>query len=374
MSALTFDIKGFFDFVNYQYLLTEMQSRQIPLEYLKWTANFLDNCKAAICVDGTRGDSKPVKNGIPQGSLVLSILVLFYLAGLLEVFQDKAIFSTLTNLEADKPSDIGILMYVDDGKLTVSLSSIVTNNTLLAKAYKVVDQWLWKAGLVPDQDKCELMHYTRRKKCGDPATYIELTERDRSISKILVTPSIRWLGIHFDRKLLFNHHVKKISTKAEAALGCIAMLSNTVQGLSHLNLRTLYRICILPIMTYASAVWWTKKEAHAKALSRIQNRALWIICAAFKTTPIQALEIEAAIPPIHLHLDYLERKAGIRLNRLSIANPVIHRLPTAWTQTENSAPRQETNPSPKGNTQLIRVAAHTAHTHEQVFSFLLPPW
>jgi len=127
-------------------------------------------------------------------------------------------------------------------------------------------------------------------------------------------------------------------------------------------------------MTYASAVWWTKKEAHAKALSRIQNRALWIICAAFKTTPIQALEIEAAIPPIHLHLDYLERKAGIRLNRLSIANPVIHRLPTAWTQTENSAPRQETNPSPKGTTQLIRVAAHTAHTHEQVFSFLLPPW
>ena len=119
-------------------------------------------------------------------------------------------------------------MYVDDGKLTVSLSSIVTNNTLLAKAYKVIDQWLWKAGLVPDQDKCELMHYTRRKKCGDPATYIELTERDRSISKILVTPSIRWLGIHFDRKLLFNYYVKKISTKAKTALGCIAMLSNMV--------------------------------------------------------------------------------------------------------------------------------------------------
>ena len=184
MSALTFDIKGFFDFVNYQYLLTEMQSRQIPLEYLKWTANFLDNCKAAICVDGTRGDSKPVKNGIPQGSLVLSILVLFYLAGLLEVFQDKAIFSTLTNLEADKPSDIGILIYVDNSKL--------------------------------------------------------------------------------------------------------------------------------------------------------------------------------------------ERKTGIYLNRLNIANPVIYCLPTAWTQTENSALRQKTNFSSKGTTQLIYIAAHTVHTHKQVFLFLSP--
>jgi len=32
MSALTFDIKGFFDFVNHQHLLTKMQSRRIPLD------------------------------------------------------------------------------------------------------------------------------------------------------------------------------------------------------------------------------------------------------------------------------------------------------------------------------------------------------
>jgi len=176
MSVLIFDIKGFFDFVNHQCLLTKMQSRQILLEYLKWAANFLDNCEAAICVDGTSGDSKPVKNGIPQGFPVLSILALFYSAGLLEVFQDKAIFSTPKNLEADKPSNIGILMYVDNGKLTVLSTSIAKNNILLAKVYKAVDQWLWKAGLVPDQDKCELIYYTQRKKCNDPATHIELTE------------------------------------------------------------------------------------------------------------------------------------------------------------------------------------------------------
>ena len=76
------------------------------------------------------------------------------------MFQDKAIFSTPKNLEANKPSDTGILMYIDDGKLTVSSTSITTNNILLAKAYKAVDQWLWKAGLAPDQNKRELMHYT----------------------------------------------------------------------------------------------------------------------------------------------------------------------------------------------------------------------
>ena len=67
-------------------------------------------------------------------------------------------------------------MYVDDGKLTVSSTSIAINNILLAKAYKAVNQWLWKAGLAPDQDKRELMYYIQRKKCGNLATHIELTE------------------------------------------------------------------------------------------------------------------------------------------------------------------------------------------------------
>jgi len=34
-SALTFNIKGYFDFLNYDRLLVEMQKRRIPLEYLK---------------------------------------------------------------------------------------------------------------------------------------------------------------------------------------------------------------------------------------------------------------------------------------------------------------------------------------------------
>jgi len=164
-------------------------------------------------------------------------------------------------------------------------------------------------------------------------THIELTERDSSKTKILVTSTIRWLGIHFNRKLLFNKHMKKLSAKA---IRCIAMLSNTIQGLSHLNLCILYKICVLPIMTYASAIWWRKKEIHAKALKQVQNWVLNIICAAFRTTPIQALEVEAVIPSIHLHLNYLEKKASICLNRPSITNLVLHHLSPTWSHSRYS--------------------------------------
>ena len=158
--ALIFDIKGFFDFVNHQRLLSEIHKRHIPLEYLKWTANFLDKHEAAICVNSIRGSSKLVKNGISQGSPVSPILASFYLADLLEVFQDMNALLIPEHLKTTKPTNIGILIYVDDGKLTVSSMLIASNITLLAEVYKIIDQWLWKAGLALDQDKCEIMHYT----------------------------------------------------------------------------------------------------------------------------------------------------------------------------------------------------------------------
>ena len=64
------------------------------------------------------------------------------------------------HLKATKPTNIGILMYVDDSKLIISSTSISSNIMLLAEVYKIIDQWLWKAGLALDQDKHEIMYYT----------------------------------------------------------------------------------------------------------------------------------------------------------------------------------------------------------------------
>ncbi|KAF8573959.1 hypothetical protein K439DRAFT_1297718, partial [Ramaria rubella] len=48
-----------------------------------------------------------------------------------------------------------------------------------------------------------------------------------------------------------------------------------------------------------------------------QNKALRHICAAFKTTPVQALQIEAACPPMRHKLDLLSTQAALRFSRLS---------------------------------------------------------
>ncbi|KAF8154409.1 hypothetical protein B0H34DRAFT_621319, partial [Crassisporium funariophilum] len=65
-------------------------------------------------------------------------------------------------------------------------------------------------------------------------------------------------------------------------------------------------------------------------LEKTHCRALCLICAAFKTSPTTALEIEASIPPIQ-HLAKLHsRCCTIRFNKLPISNAVIQRMPKTW--------------------------------------------
>jgi len=239
----------------------------------------------------------------------------------------------------------------------------------------LVDQWLHSAGLSPDKDKRELMHYTRRKR-DKISPHINLTNRNGTISPILVGSTICWLGVHFDHKLLYNHHVTKMAAKAENAVACISMLANTVRGLSHYHLHLLYRTCILPIITYTSAAWWTGKQKHIQILNKVQNRALCLIYAAFHTTPTHALELEASIPPLGLYLDSLTRHTAIHFNKLSTNNPILQRLSDNWRDGQSSS-----NPPPlptKHNyrskpTQLQKIATFTSPAHEHIFPFLLPP-
>jgi len=91
------------------------------------------------------------------------------------------------------------------------------------------------AGLSPDKDKRELMHYTQRKR-DKTSSHINLTNRDGTTSTILVGLTIYWLGVHFYCKLLYNYHVTKMATKAKNAVACISMLTNTIWGLSYYHL------------------------------------------------------------------------------------------------------------------------------------------
>ena len=101
-------------------------------------------------------------NGIPQGSPVSPMLAAFYTTELIEIFKPTTISN---NNQSDEysplsPTQINMIMFIDDGKIYVSSKALEMNVILIKLAYQEVERWLTSAGLSADTDKREVMHYS----------------------------------------------------------------------------------------------------------------------------------------------------------------------------------------------------------------------
>jgi hypothetical protein len=85
-------------------------------------------------------------------------------------------------------------------------------------------------------------------------------------------------------------------------------LATSQNGMSLQNLRQIYTATIIPVIDYGAEIWWQGQNTMIQYLETLQNTAIRSILAAFKTTPITALEAEAAIPPTELRLNQLKRR------------------------------------------------------------------
>lgn len=346
-SALTFDITGYFDNVNHARLIKILRSKGIPLPLCKWVRSFVSERRVEIRVDGTQTSPTRVRTGCPQGSPVSGVLANYYSAPLLEIFEEEYrrfkeenqdSFNTPSDdLTTHRQTPVSADLFVDDGKLHTSSSSLLSNTRRLARAFERVISWARMNGVSIDYEKVEFIHFVRRGKRIGHQPSIELPVAQNGTQTRTYDPKnhIRWLGIILDTRLTFDAHVQHLVRRGMAASSCLRMLANTVGGLNHSHVKTLYTACVLPAITYATPVWWTGKRTHTKALEKIQNQCLRRILPVFRTTPISAMEVEAGIPPIHLRLDHIYARAAARIAaKIDDSNLVYHRLPREYKRRE----------------------------------------
>lgn len=382
-SCLTFDIKGYFDFVNHTKLANILRQKNLPVPFVKWVSTFLADREAAICLDGKLSPSNPVSNGIPQGSPISPALSIVYASAIYEEFQRKLSSRTIPlGLPPSKATPTALLGYIDDGNIYTSSISLDLNVAILKDSFYMISHILEGLGLTIDLSKSELIHFSRRHKETRP--HIDLSYRGVPY-RIDHSDTIKWLGVWFDSKLSFRKHVQSVTTKAHRIATGIQMLANTVRGLHQSRLRLIYNACVRSVMTYASPVWWNGQKLLANKLSVIQNKCLRHICAAFRTTPTRALEIESATPPIPFYLNLIKRNYATRMHKLPRTNPIIMRLPQIWRGYDppdhapplppNKKPRNpHSRPSKTKSTRLQNIANLSDPYIPHVDIHAIPPW
>jgi len=325
-SVLAIDVKGFFDKVNHQRMAHVLWEMGFPLSIVKWVQSFLADRQAALRLDDQLDPMQPIDFGIPQGSPCSPVLSIIYGAEPLQRILKDENLKTTTNIPLSPYS------YIDDIVLAAFSNSLSDNVETLNKGLMAVIEELKKISMEIDPDKLEIQHFSRRP--GDPSPHLEAMVNGKLV-KVVPSKAMRWLGIFFDCKLSFNEHVKIMSARASSVINDLRVLANTIRGLSQYNLRTLFKTCVLTIMTYASAIWFQPEKRQKNLISMLeitQNKALRHICGAFRTTPCHTLRILAHIPPIELTLRRFSVNAAARLSKLSLHAPIIQRLPNIFRE------------------------------------------
>jgi hypothetical protein len=119
---------------------------------------------------------------------------------------------------------------------------------------------------------------------------------------------VRWIGIFFDRKLSFKHHVQVRLMAASRSFNALHSLVRHETGLSPSTTPTLHRACVLSRSDFGAEIWWSGQKALEQKLQLQQNTALRRILNAFSSTPIIAPHNETAIPPVKIRLNHKKWK------------------------------------------------------------------
>src|SRR4051794_5579622 len=112
--------------------------------------------------------------------------------------------------------------------------------------------------------KYELVHFTR-----DPEANVAHPLR-LPHATIEASESCKYLGIHLDTKLQWNHHCEEMMKKTTRTLSGLSALASSTWGTSLINLRRAYKAVVVPQVMYGCSVWHT--PGRAGPMSALINR------------------------------------------------------------------------------------------------------
>jgi hypothetical protein len=147
-------------------------------------------------------------------------------------------------------------------------------------------------------NKTDAILFTKRRPAAPPISQFQHTA-------IPCSPHIRYLGLVLDSKLLFTKHLHTVTRKATGAFHQLFPLLARDSTLSIPNKLTLYKLCILPILTYADPVWSNTSSYNYRRLQISQSKCLRVTGNFPRRTPTPRLHTTLNVTPIREFIYHL---------------------------------------------------------------------
>ena len=211
----TIDFSKAFDSVWHPALFHKHISVGLPPCFARWTQAFLSDRRACVVFQNHKSRSFRVRRGIPQGSVLGSVLFSLF----------------INDLPASLPSFVSCSLYADDLAIW---SSVPTAVEATQGALFRLERWseYWCLPLNPS--KCEASFFS-----VDPYQANLLPNLLLLGSRLRFNPTPTFLGVTFDRPLSFSKHVSSLKAKFFPRLKVLRCISASSWGPSKESLSLL---------------------------------------------------------------------------------------------------------------------------------------
>lgn len=297
--ATFLDIKSAYDSVLLPILKTKLHKLQIPAMLSNFIINMLSG--RSITLESTNS-FRVLWKGLPQGSVLSPLLYNVY----------------TYDLELSVTHPVKILQYADDLVLYNTDRFITNASNQISLSLSCLKTWFDNHGLELSVEKSVAVLFTRQR---NPPSIdigydgIPIPQKNEA----------KFLGLVLDSKLSGIPHCDYIASKCERRINMLRCLSGVWWGAHPLSLRLVYNALVRSILDYGSFMLEPCRIAATKKLDAIQSKALRIISGAMRSSPLNALQIECAEPPLCIRRQYLSDRFLFRAVQF-LEHPLISKL------------------------------------------------
>ena len=204
----------------------------------------LNNRKQRVVLPGTSSSWKPIKAGVPQGSILGPLLFLIYINDIVEDVH------------------CNIRLFADDTSLFIIVDDPTEAAQLLNSDMEKIHQWAkrWLVRFNPAKSESLLFSRKINKPFHPP-----ISMNYQVISEVTMH---NHLGLTFSNDCTWHEHLAQIKTKAWQRIYIMRKLKFL---LDRKSLQTIYFSFIRPLLEYADVVWDNCTQYEVDELEKIQN-------------------------------------------------------------------------------------------------------